>query len=46
MGPGIAATLARAGMQVSAFDVPMRQSVQGASGFAAAATVLSALGVA
>jgi len=45
MGPGIAATLARAGMQVSAFDADAAKRAKAHQGFAAAATVLSALGV-
>jgi 5-formyl-3-hydroxy-2-methylpyridine 4-carboxylate dehydrogenase len=45
MGPGIAATLARAGMKVSAFDVDEAKRAKAPQGFAAAATVLSALGV-
>jgi 5-formyl-3-hydroxy-2-methylpyridine 4-carboxylic acid 5-dehydrogenase len=46
MGPGIAATLARAGVNVSAFDADATKRAKAPQGFAAAATVLSALGVA
>jgi 5-formyl-3-hydroxy-2-methylpyridine 4-carboxylic acid 5-dehydrogenase len=46
MGPGIAASLARAGLQVSAFDADAAKRAKAPQGFAAAATVLSALGVA
>jgi 3-hydroxybutyryl-CoA dehydrogenase/5-formyl-3-hydroxy-2-methylpyridine 4-carboxylate dehydrogenase len=46
MGPGIAATLARAGMKVSAFDADAAKCAKAPQAFAAAATVLSALGVA
>jgi 5-formyl-3-hydroxy-2-methylpyridine 4-carboxylate dehydrogenase len=45
MGPGIAATLARAGMKVAAFDVDPGRRDTAAAAFAAAATVLSALAV-
>jgi 5-formyl-3-hydroxy-2-methylpyridine 4-carboxylic acid 5-dehydrogenase len=45
MGPGIAATLARAGMNVSAFDADPAKCARAAQGFAAAAAVLSALAV-
>ena len=45
MGPGIAATLARAGMKVSAFDADPAKRAKAPQGFAAAATVLSALAV-
>jgi 3-hydroxybutyryl-CoA dehydrogenase/5-formyl-3-hydroxy-2-methylpyridine 4-carboxylate dehydrogenase len=45
MGPGIAAALARAGMSVSAFDADPGKRDKGAHGFAAAASVLSALGI-
>jgi 5-formyl-3-hydroxy-2-methylpyridine 4-carboxylate dehydrogenase len=45
MGPGIAATLARAGMRVSAFDADLGQRAKAGQGFAAAAAVLSALSV-
>jgi 5-formyl-3-hydroxy-2-methylpyridine 4-carboxylate dehydrogenase len=45
MGPGIAATLARAGMKVSAFDADPAKRARAPQGFAAAAAVLSALGV-
>ena len=45
MGPGISATLARAGVQVSAFDADAAKRTKAPQGFAAAATVLSALGV-
>jgi 3-hydroxybutyryl-CoA dehydrogenase/5-formyl-3-hydroxy-2-methylpyridine 4-carboxylate dehydrogenase len=45
MGPGIAATLARAGMTVSAFDADAAKRAKAPQGFAAAATVLSALDV-
>jgi 5-formyl-3-hydroxy-2-methylpyridine 4-carboxylic acid 5-dehydrogenase len=45
MGPGIAATLARAGMAVSAFDADLGKCAKAPQGFAAAAAVLSALAV-
>ena len=45
MGPGIAATLARAGMDVAAFDADPAKRTKAGTGFAAAATVLSALAV-
>ena len=45
MGPGIAATLARAGMSVTAFDADPGNRDTAAPKFAAAATVLSALAV-
>jgi 5-formyl-3-hydroxy-2-methylpyridine 4-carboxylic acid 5-dehydrogenase len=45
MGPGIAATLARAGMSVSAFDSDVVKRAKASQGFAAAAAVLTALGV-
>jgi 5-formyl-3-hydroxy-2-methylpyridine 4-carboxylate dehydrogenase len=45
MGPGIAATLARAGMHVAAFDADPAKRAKAGPGFAAAATVLSALAV-
>ncbi|MGA2189656.1 MAG: 3-hydroxyacyl-CoA dehydrogenase NAD-binding domain-containing protein [Steroidobacteraceae bacterium] len=45
MGPGIAATLARAGMAVSAFDADPAKCLKAGPAFAAAATVLSALAV-
>src|SRR3984957_20356021 len=45
MGPGIAATLARAGMQVAAFDADPAKRDKAAPAFAAAATVLTALAV-
>jgi 3-hydroxybutyryl-CoA dehydrogenase/5-formyl-3-hydroxy-2-methylpyridine 4-carboxylate dehydrogenase len=45
MGPGIAATLARAGLKVSAFDADPAKRAKAAPGFAAAATVLTALAV-
>jgi 3-hydroxybutyryl-CoA dehydrogenase/5-formyl-3-hydroxy-2-methylpyridine 4-carboxylate dehydrogenase len=45
MGPGIAATLARAGLKVSTFDIDPARRDRAASGFAAAAAALSALGV-
>lgn len=45
MGPGIAATLARAGLKVSAFDSDPGKRDQAGPACAAAATVLSALGV-
>jgi 5-formyl-3-hydroxy-2-methylpyridine 4-carboxylate dehydrogenase len=45
MGPGIAATLARAGMNVAAFDADAGKRDTAGPKFAAAATVLSALGV-
>lgn len=46
MGPGIAATLARAGLIVSAFDADSGRREKAAPAFAAAATVLTALDVA
>jgi 5-formyl-3-hydroxy-2-methylpyridine 4-carboxylic acid 5-dehydrogenase len=46
MGPGIAATLARAGVKVSAFDADAAKRTKAPQGFTAATTVLSALGVA
>jgi 5-formyl-3-hydroxy-2-methylpyridine 4-carboxylic acid 5-dehydrogenase len=45
MGPGIAATLARAGMKVSAFDADSGKRAKAGQAFAAAAAVLSALAV-
>jgi 5-formyl-3-hydroxy-2-methylpyridine 4-carboxylic acid 5-dehydrogenase len=45
MGPGIAATLARAGLSISAFDADPAKRAKAGPGFAAAATVLSALAV-
>jgi len=45
MGPGIAATLARAGMKVTAFDADSGKRAKAGQGFAAAAAVLSALAV-
>jgi 5-formyl-3-hydroxy-2-methylpyridine 4-carboxylic acid 5-dehydrogenase len=45
MGPGIAATLARAGMNVSAFDADPAKRAKADQSFAAAAAVLSALAV-
>jgi 5-formyl-3-hydroxy-2-methylpyridine 4-carboxylic acid 5-dehydrogenase len=45
MGPGIAATLARAGIQVAAFDSDAGKRDKAAPAFAAAATVLAALSV-
>jgi len=45
MGPGIAATLARAGMNVAAFDADLGRRAKAGQGFAAAAAVLSALAV-
>jgi 5-formyl-3-hydroxy-2-methylpyridine 4-carboxylic acid 5-dehydrogenase len=45
MGPGIAATLARAGLHVSAFDADPAKCAKAGQAFAAAAAVLSALGV-
>jgi 3-hydroxybutyryl-CoA dehydrogenase/5-formyl-3-hydroxy-2-methylpyridine 4-carboxylate dehydrogenase len=45
MGPGIAATLARAGMSVAAFDADPDKRAKAGQGFAAAAAVLSALAV-
>ena len=45
MGPGIAATLARAGMKVAAFDADPAKRAKAGGGFAAAAAVLSALAV-
>ena len=46
MGPGIAATLSRAGLKVSAFDADAGKREKARPGFAAAATVLTALNVA
>jgi 5-formyl-3-hydroxy-2-methylpyridine 4-carboxylate dehydrogenase len=45
MGPGIAATLARSGLRVSTFDADATKCAKAPSGFATAATVLTALGV-
>jgi 3-hydroxybutyryl-CoA dehydrogenase/5-formyl-3-hydroxy-2-methylpyridine 4-carboxylate dehydrogenase len=45
MGPGIAATLARAGLKVSAFDADPAKRAKAPQGCAAAATVLAALAV-
>src|ERR1700691_3351307 len=45
MGPGIAATLARAGMKVTAFDADPEKRARAGPGFAAATAVLSALAV-
>jgi 5-formyl-3-hydroxy-2-methylpyridine 4-carboxylate dehydrogenase len=45
MGPGIAATLARAGMKVTAFDADPAKRAKAGDGFAAATAVLSALAV-
>ncbi|HMD75429.1 MAG TPA: 3-hydroxyacyl-CoA dehydrogenase NAD-binding domain-containing protein [Steroidobacteraceae bacterium] len=45
MGPGIAATLARAGLKVTAFDPDPEKRAKAGQGFAAAAAVLSALAV-
>jgi 5-formyl-3-hydroxy-2-methylpyridine 4-carboxylate dehydrogenase len=45
MGPGIAATLARAGMKITAFDADPEKRTKAGHGFAAAAAVLSALAV-
>ena len=45
MGPGIAATLARAGFRVSTFDKDPTKRERGAQGFATAAVVLTALSV-
>jgi 3-hydroxybutyryl-CoA dehydrogenase/5-formyl-3-hydroxy-2-methylpyridine 4-carboxylate dehydrogenase len=45
MGPGIAATLARAGMQVFAYDADPDRRTKAGPAFAAAAAVLSALAV-
>ena len=45
MGPGIAATLARAGMKVTAFDAGPEKRAKAGQGFAAAAAVLAALAV-
>ncbi len=45
MGPGIAATLARAGLRVSAFDADSAKRARAPQGFATAAEVLTALGV-
>jgi 5-formyl-3-hydroxy-2-methylpyridine 4-carboxylate dehydrogenase len=46
MGPGIAATLSRAGMKVTAFDVSPDQRAKAAQGLKTATTVLTNLGVA
>jgi 5-formyl-3-hydroxy-2-methylpyridine 4-carboxylic acid 5-dehydrogenase len=46
MGPGIAATLARSGLSVSAFDADPSKRAKAGAGFATAAAVLSALGAA
>jgi 3-hydroxybutyryl-CoA dehydrogenase/5-formyl-3-hydroxy-2-methylpyridine 4-carboxylate dehydrogenase len=45
MGPGIAATLARAGFKVATFDTDAGKRDKAGTAFAAAATVLSALSV-
>jgi len=45
MGPGIAATLARAGYEVRAFDADPAQRAKAKAGFDIAATVLGNLGV-
>ena len=45
MGPGIAATLARAGYEVRAFDADAAQRAKAKAGFDIATTVLGALGV-
>jgi 3-hydroxybutyryl-CoA dehydrogenase/5-formyl-3-hydroxy-2-methylpyridine 4-carboxylate dehydrogenase len=45
MGPGIAATLARCGMTVTAFDASADQRAKAKDGFGIAAGVLDALGV-
>jgi len=45
MGPGIAATLARCGMTVAAFDSSAEQRAKAKDGFALAAGVLDSLGV-
>ncbi len=45
MGPGIAATLARAGMQVTAFDADPEKRAKAGQAFATAAAVLAALAV-
>jgi 5-formyl-3-hydroxy-2-methylpyridine 4-carboxylic acid 5-dehydrogenase len=45
MGPGIAATLARAGLRVSAFDADPAKRDRAIQGFASAAAVLTALSV-
>jgi 5-formyl-3-hydroxy-2-methylpyridine 4-carboxylic acid 5-dehydrogenase len=45
MGPGIAATLARAGLKVSAFDTDAARRDKAVPAFAGAAAVLSALSV-
>jgi len=45
MGPGIAATLSRAGLRVSAFDADSAKRAKALQGFATAAEVLAALGV-
>jgi 5-formyl-3-hydroxy-2-methylpyridine 4-carboxylic acid 5-dehydrogenase len=45
MGPGIAATLGRAGMRVSTFDSDSNQRLKAGQAFNAAGTVLAALGV-
>ena len=46
MGPGIVATLARAGISVVAYDANPQQREKAAAGFALAARVLDNLGVA
>jgi 5-formyl-3-hydroxy-2-methylpyridine 4-carboxylic acid 5-dehydrogenase len=46
MGPGIAATLARAGMSVAAFDADAGQRAKAPKAFEAASAVLTRLGVA
>jgi 5-formyl-3-hydroxy-2-methylpyridine 4-carboxylate dehydrogenase len=45
MGPGIAATLSRAGMKVTAFDVSPDQRAKAGQGLKVATTVLTNLGV-
>src|SRR5215813_10574008 len=45
MGPGIAATLARAGYTVSTFDADPGQRAKAQAGFDIATTVLGSLGV-
>lgn len=45
MGPGIAATLARAGLEVTAFDADPAKRVKSTAGLAGAAAVLNALDV-
>ncbi len=45
MGPGIAQTLARGGMSVTAFDASLDQRQKAAAGLQAATTVLTSLGM-